>query len=323
MGAVGLLVLIAATTWLNFSRGHSGDAGSPLINSGLAGATSTAVTNAGRNTLASGSGERVNALIASDDYYSGITVRSSSGVVMPGQSASDDLIVRRDRERDPSTQDFVERESVFSVSYDIVGVYQRTPSDIFIAGANTNGSFVVERWTFQKNGGAYYASRPAATTPLGTPFTTPPTTIEIVGTFGQPALGLGGPPLRNTVYQGTSMGPIRGLVVDPDGRYVLVLGGVAPGTAVYRLDLTSGANPELLYDSTTLPELTNTTLITPFDHDTLGRVFIAAGFDQPWTVVLYDPQNDGIIDGEMLFTVDTFETSGIPTGIVRDFIETY
>lgn len=321
--AVGLLVLIAAVRWpwSNATAETGTDATSPPTDDSLVGPASSAGFG-----VSSGYGPAVHALIASDDYYSGLTVLSSAFPVAPGQDANDDTIIRRERERDPATQDFVSHQRVFSVSYDIVGVFQRTPSDIFIAGAlDTGGEFVIERWTFRKIRGAYHASRPEATT-LGTPFTTPPTTIEIVGgTFVQPELRNARPPLRKIIYQGTFMGPIRGLGVDPDGRFVLVLSGVAPATAVYRIALTFFSTPEpvLLYDSTTFPELTNNTRITPFDHNTLGRILVASAIDQPWVVVLYDVLNDGLIDSEVHFTVDDFADSGIPGGVVRDFVETY
>ena len=328
LGAVGLLVLIAAGRWAvqDATTGSGRDATSSQEDESHVDPVS-ATGGGAAWTSGSGLGSAVHALIASPDYYSGLTVLSSSVPVVPGQDASNDTIVRRDRERDPATQDFVGSQSAFSVSYDIVDVSQRTPSDIFIAGAlDSGGESVIERWTFRKTRGAYHASRPEATTPLGTPFTTPPTTIEIVGgTFVQPELRNARPPIRKIIYQGTCMGPIRGLGVDPDGRYVLVLGGVAPATAVYRIALTLLSNPEpvLLYDSTAFPELTNSTRITPFDHSTLGRILVARAIEQPWVVVLYDVLNDGLIDSEVLLAVDDFAESGIPGGIVRDFVETY
>ncbi len=323
--SVGLLAVATALLLMNSKRPQSSaDNGSAQQGRGD---TQSVRAQTSHDTDAafasvSGSGQPIYALIASPDYYSGITIASTTPVVRVGHSRIDDLLIRRHRERDPSTLEFIKHERTYSVSYDIAGVAPRTPSDIFVFGHQLDGASIVERWSFSKVGGGYYASRSVASVPVGTPYVTPPTSVELVGMFVDPTAREVVPPTRRRVYSGTSLGVIRGLGVDPDGRYLLLFGGDSPATAVYRVELTSPSTPTLRYDAATMPELTNAAFLTPFDHDVLGRIFISGTLGHPWNVVLYDVQNDGTIDTEDIYSEDLFRKSPIPAG-VRGFVETY
>jgi hypothetical protein len=95
-------------------------------------------------------------------------------------------------ERVPGTERFERTSAVLEAGFAIAAVAAREAFDLVVAGVETDGAVVVERWRVDPRGARSGAE---------------PTRV------------------RTTLLRTRQIGDVRALVVDPDGRWVLVLAG--------------------------------------------------------------------------------------------------
>lgn len=166
--------------------------------------------------------------------------------------------------------------------------------------------FTVERWSYRPSAGAYWVDRGLSTTvSLGTPVTTPPDVVKLVGggwssPSNRPALG---PASRRLVYLGTDWSEVRTVCSDPDGRYALIVARAAVGAKLklyqLSLDITSGTtSPVALFDEDQYPTLVNLDTLYARDVAPCGRVYcgsVAPPSSGPFAdhIILQDANNDG------------------------------
>lgn len=206
-------------------------------------------------------------------------------------------------------------DSKYSTSFAIQDVSTRDGQDFVVHGVASNGDDVVEIWTLIPVVGSWSATRPAAGTPVGTPVVSGGVTMTVVGgTFVAPASRQAVPRVkRMELYRGQDLGGIRSVSVDPDRRFVYLLADGDDG--LYRLDLlaSGGAAPPLLVlDPAALPQLLTATSLYPRQHASEGRIYVveSVGGAAHWVdeiSLLYDHDNDGILDAHVTMTHDQYE----------------
>lgn len=117
---------------------------------------------------------------------------------------------------------------------------------------------------------------------------------------------------KTRIFKG---GPDSGAVafeVDPAGRYVVCAIRDPQGeVSLLQIDAqTSAVPPTVLYDSTTIPKLSEVQYAQKADHALLGRVFVfGTAFDARKRIMLVDGDNDGVFDGAPLVGDDSFFSS--------------
>ncbi|MFT4543408.1 MAG: hypothetical protein ACI8QS_003082 [Planctomycetota bacterium] len=121
---------------------------------------------------------------------------------------------------------------------------------------------------------------------------------------------------KEELYRGT-MEPVRSLAVDPEGRFLLLLGFESGKLYRLRLDVSPIPDPELLYNTSTLPRLDYATGLFFCMHDGVRKCVVSeagpGGLIQDgvmWTL-LVDADNDGEFEGSELLTSQEFLTSSV------------
>lgn len=202
------------------------------------------------------------------------------------------------RERSPFTGEWNQEVKSLSTTYVVSMVSTRSSDEMYVLGRLRGEIDVVEKWVYEAPIGAYAASRP--TSPEGCAAHAAETSSNLVvvgGTFlpfaqrDQPGI------TRTELYRGSDF-DFRYLCIDPDGRFLFLLGGdEAPG--IYRLDVheEDPPAPELAVSVETLPELIDASGLT----GTLDSVHTRAWWvdydnaDDVYSVLL-DTDNDCDID---------------------------
>jgi len=93
---------------------------------------------------------------------------------------------------------------------------------------------------------------------------------------------------------------VRGIELDPQGRFAICALRRPDGSgAVYQILIGTGLQPpNLLYDSSSIPELAKVSSIEKGDHALLGRVYqLSTPLDDDAHILLVDANNDGVFDG--------------------------
>jgi hypothetical protein len=169
---------------------------------------------------------------------------------------------------------------------------------------------VVELWSIEAVDGAWFSSRPTATTGLGVPAPEGVTTVSIQGgTYQQPGEGRPLPVVTRTEVHGSTglWGGIRDVVPDPEGRYLLF---VTNGSwELIQLDLVIDAYPtSVIASAAAIPHLDLVDSLFRFLHATEGRKITGESSDDNpdaiTRVLLSDPDNDGDFD-----TIETLSPS--------------
>jgi hypothetical protein len=211
-------------------------------------------------------------------------------------------IIVHQNEQDPTTGESHESSTEFSVSYETVAIASRTANDIYITGIiMPTGDLVVERWVISHVDGAYYGERPTAPLVIGTPVVTPPMDIGIEGgQFIVPSQRPAPTVRRVALYIGPDLGSSGELVIDPDGRFVILLGtGAVPG--LYRLMNELGGQLDLIVDGMATGIITGVDLAI-WNHAT-GNVFLEYYDDDADQVLAgTDQDNDGVLDNVSVVT---------------------
>lgn len=272
-------------------------------------------------------------------HVTGLSSTVKAGILFePGDTS----LVRRVQERPEASAAWTAQETEYSTSFTITAVSWREGGDVlYIAGFDKRTCLdVIEEWTFTKRTGApvlHAAASPASTPPvppMGTP--APPfalnSTIVGGGDYLEPGerVGLQPPPQRRVLIGGTSFGRLRGVVADPEGRFLLFL---AHGTSgIYQLDLMAEPPeaPVLLYTPSDAGPLADVRTMQIFEHKTLpGRHVILTESQHGVLkegaefVVLSDPENDGAFNSIQSFDAQEWSAGPYSDGsLLVGFVKT-
>lgn len=197
-------------------------------------------------------------------------------------------IKRNERETPSST--WYSQTQELSASFHIIDSRTRHDQELYVAGLYTTGESTIEQWTF-----------------------THPPKYSAAGAYipiSQRRL----PTVRRSVlYRGTSLGAIRSLEPDPQGRFLMILSH-SP-RALYKMSLQSPFPTETLHTTASLPALSSIVTVHYAVHLVEGIKFVLTkklrwqhSADGPFdtnqfVVFLNDPNDDGIFDAPI--TVDT------------------
>jgi hypothetical protein len=233
---------------------------------------------------------------------------------------------RRVREREDSQSTWSSIDAGYSTSYKISAVASRLGGDVlFISGINTSDcSDIIEKWTFPRKRGARQLEpshsvelNPSLEVGQSAPALSLQPTIAGGGPFITTAnrtLGTRGP-VRETLYSGSSLGHIRSLFADPEGRFILLQ---AHGdSAIYQIDLTGPSqHPQLVISLASVPALAATKTMQGFGRIGSSERFIVltetfGGVEGgAWNrVVMRDVNNDGIMDAFEEFDSQSWSNS--------------
>lgn len=184
----------------------------------------------------------------------------------------------------------------FSTSFGIEQVVGRTSEEYVIGGYDEQtGETVFELWKFQTPDGSYQSRRlPEGIIPVGTEAPLTQADVDLVGSIFIPPAErvVVSPPIRKVLYRGDGV-RIREFVVDPDGRYLVVLDDVTDN-----LVQISNGEINLIGDSEIVPLLEGALEPRYYQHGTYDRIlFFMTMTAYPHQVLLvHDFENDGVID---------------------------
>ena len=193
-------------------------------------------------------------------------------------------------------------------------VAARHAHELFVSGRDDEAGVadIIERWELPAEVGGYGVSRPPSTSPVGEPFETPEPELTVAGPPGTTYVRIDRrtplPPTRTEVYRGNELAGLRLLVADPDGRFLIGLGG----DHVLRM-VTLGKPPRVstLLHPDEHPGLEHVLAIAAKQHATEGRIVILhpdSAYGAPY-VLLHDAENDGVFERVRTLTIDEYRAS--------------
>lgn len=230
-------------------------------------------------------------------------------------------------ERNPTTLDFDEYEWTESTSYAPWRAVARHGNDAIVWGRrleSTPFEDVIERWEIEAVTGAYVSTRTIAPNPIGesSPEGVVSSWIE-GGVYVAPALRPVPYVERFELFRGSQFGGIRDLVVDPDGRYVLL---IADGTSsIVSLSLSADAAPVTIASASTCPHLALANMLHFYLHLTEGRKVVAEwgddDIDATNRTLLSDANNDGLFESIETLSAAQWEARGYLKNVwLKDYI---
>jgi hypothetical protein len=166
---------------------------------------------------------------------------------------------------------------VLEAGFAIAAVAAREAFDLVVAGVETDGAVVVERWRVDPRGARSGAE---------------PTRV------------------RTTLLRTRQIGDVRALVVDPDGRWVLVLAG--DGERLLQVPLQTQGRVLALFEAEVLPALRTACGTFVGEHVGGSRVvaFESPGGDGVERAVLVDRDRDGHFDEVLGGDADAWAAAG-------------
>ena len=228
-------------------------------------------------------------------------------------------VTRVIKEREDTDAEWETQGQELTTSYAIVDIAPRDGGEyVYVAGLQTSDcTDVIEEWRFSPADGAFTFRASASPTtsppipPVGTP--APPLTLHPEpngGTFVAPSeRGHLSAPRRTVLYTGTSLGHIRSMEVDPQGRFLLIQSHGDSG--IYQLDLLEEPplTPQMLFSAAAIPELLTTTTLATYDNPAVGgRFFLLMQTDafgdlmlDSHRVLIEDYDNDGVLGPAQVF----------------------
>lgn len=187
---------------------------------------------------------------------------------------------------------------------------------IYVAGIAPNGADVIERFNYGVRVGGYriQPTSPAAQ-PIGTAMA-PYTAQEVLnGTSFVVPPSQHGPARRTLIYTGNAVEHVRAMDVDPEGRYLVLLGYKTP--ALHQIDLSATTiTPVKIFDATQIPHLPLVRTLRIRHHATYGRTIVLSEQsgslfpnDYKWTLVS-DATNDGVFERKATLTTTAWAAAG-------------
>jgi hypothetical protein len=207
-------------------------------------------------------------------------------------------------------------------SFDVSRVTHRHGCEIYVCGRANGIEDVVERWDIVPDAGGYASSRPTSNTPIGNPAPLGTTSTFLQGNaFIEPSARAAPILNRQEIYRGAAIGGFQSAVIDPEGRFMLVLSEQAK---IIRVPLQSvPSSPTELYTSTQLPYLAQATSINVFDHATEGRKYVLmnrGATEDGIRLVLHDYDNDGEVDVTEMLDDAAWAVRAYDQNWVNDFV---
>jgi len=219
----------------------------------------------------------------------------------------------------------------YSSSFTVTSIAAKGQDDFYIAGYARNGDLVIEHWEIESQDGAiatgWQSSGPA---PIGQP-SVPAAPISTVtgGTYIPVFQRTGEPSVLRTEILRTNQFLIQNNAfgVDPEGRFLLL---ITDSSQLYRVDLVDPPTPPiLLLDSNSLWTLPFIKGMVRIQVSGIGRIWVLGppeilpspvlGIDQHVLTYLYDADNDGLFEQEVVHDYLTLANSGLWDYIETDF----
>lgn len=215
----------------------------------------------------------------------------------------------RGSEVDPTTGTTYFWDKAFSVGYTPTAAAFRHGNELYVAGSAVDGSTIVERWIVPPVLGMYRASLPIAPgAAIGTSIRTASVDVAIEGgTFIEPAGRVAPSATRSVIYSGTGVGPIDGLEVDPDARFLLAT-EMSSEWRLVQIRLGTVPSVHVLSTQSQAAGLAGATGARPIDNSLVGRMYLLATQDGG-TIWIEDPTNDGILDSVHELDCRAFDTA--------------
>jgi hypothetical protein len=228
-------------------------------------------------------------------------------------------------ERDPSAAIAEEQTKAnFSTAYEVKKIVHAGQANVFyVNGVGRGGADIIEEWNISVIAGAYFATLSGSAQPIGTP--TPLRAIDtgILGDIWTAPIGRTDSIVatRTELYRDGSLGDIRGIVADPDGRFILFLAGAS----LYRLDIgPTLTTPVEVLTASDFPEIFRADFVEIIGFSPSRIVLVIAipgnGFasSRAW---ITDADNDGLFDGPpVIFDGPTWTALGFADLLGEDFI---
>lgn len=222
-----------------------------------------------------------------------------------------------------TASDWRKSTNAFTTSYEITAACCRAGGDdVFVAGKQSDGDIVIERWTFSPRDGRWQHVPPAMQ-PIGTQMPVYSGTTAVKGGTWTTPPETHASPRRAVVLESNSYSLVRGMDVDPEGRFLLFQDH-DDGT-LYRIRLDEGTPgaPEVLFTAAQIPSLAATVWIRPCDQISSGhRVWVLLEPDTSAkqkgtcaTVLLWDTNNDGAFDSSETMLFKDYQPIFLPTVI--------
>lgn len=185
-----------------------------------------------------------------------------------------------------------------------------------MAGIKDDGTDIIEKWTFPtRTGGVFYRFAGAAA-PIGTASGAFSGTLGIQGGGSFDPLQSGAvlpQPIRRLAVEG-SLGHVRALLADPEGRYLLYIRHDTSQLVQVPLLPSAGA-PEVLYSPAQISNLPNLWSLSAYHNASNGGRYVrlvdnrGGELKNPF-VLLKDSNNDGDFDAiEELTDLDWYQQS--------------
>jgi hypothetical protein len=232
--------------------------------------------------------------------------------------SGDTEITLRYGERLGSGEEWSVLDRLETVPFQITAVGSRQGGDeLYVAGINAKGRSKIQRWIMTPREGGYYVrwlgSEPS---PIGTPM--PPFAAEELvngALFQDPSLEDYGPPQKEELMESPSFGHVRDLLVDPEGRFLLILS--FPEAAIHRVDLLAPSpQAEVLFATGQIPHLSKVRTMQLFQNPALGRVCVLTEVDGSVVplgarrTLLIDANNDANFESVVTLTQEEWVLAG-------------
>ncbi len=205
---------------------------------------------------------------------------------------------------------------VITVDYWITAVTSRNGGDdLFVAGMNTLGESIIERWTVPRRKNSHYSEYPSSPPPLGQSKPSYCPTISTEGGVFEPGLetSLVTAPVQDLVSRSQG-GPWTQLAVDPEGRFLLAYDW--NGKEIVRFDLTAGLPlpKTTIFSSSSTPSIAAVGHMDLREYDGTRTLLIDSQLPgtyrslATWTVI-QDNENDGTFDEVQVFSYEEYYAS--------------
>jgi hypothetical protein len=184
----------------------------------------------------------------------------------------------------------------------------RHANEWFVAPRQPSGELEVERWTLEHTVGAPYSARPTASTGIGVSVETPATESGIEQLhYVRPSKRPRPLVTKSAVIRGLRIDPVAMMVVDPDGRFVVLIveqDDRQRAVQVALIDSSSFVAGDVipLWDFTPTSDVRSVTSIAMLEEASTSRRALALG-DVQSTLILWDAENDGVHERHEILSI--------------------
>lgn len=190
-------------------------------------------------------------------------------------------------------------------------------NEIYVAAMKANGEALVERWIFTPSNGAYVYGTGQPIPPVGVaqpPYHSAASVhVQGGGSFSATSAATIREPRRTTIYESSLNGLVEDLVVEPEGRFLLMM--MHQTHKILRVDLTDPSFPtQTVFEPAQYPMLVPAEDLTLWFHATEGRMYVLREVSpftsSPEILLIRDSNNDAILESPQALTHDQFIAAG-------------